>query len=553
MHFGYTPYILLPLASAAILLALGAYAWRCRFVPGALALAILWWLAVVWVAGSAAGLAAEGASAKIFWAKFQYVWMIPIATAGLWFALEFSNLSTRLNHGTLSLLAVPPLVTLVLVLTNGGHHLIWTGFTFDSRLHAHFGTADLIVFYYGVLLLFSMSAIFIWLFVRSPLHRVAVLLCLGGQLVVRASVLLAHSDLNPFPPVEPMVVGAVISSVMYGVALFRFRMFDLVPVARRTVIDQMVEGMLVLDGRQRVVDLNPSAERILGIPAARARGASLAEVFPASPVTESEVTCTVASAIRHFALRFSPLKGPRGIELGSLVLLYDVTEQREAQARLLEQQCALATLRERDRVARELHDSLGQTLGFVKVQTVAARGFLGRGHGPEADECLARLAAVAQDAHSDVREYIDGARAGNSADRSFFPALEDYLRRFRESCGLAVTLEVSSELTERSFQPMVRAHLLRIIQEGLTNVRKHARANSVDIRITVRDGSVEAVIEDDGSGFDPSFWTTTAGQNFGLRFMRERAEEMGGTVQVHSSPGEGSRVVISVPLRKELQ
>jgi signal transduction histidine kinase len=531
---------------------MGACAWRCRTVPGAFALAMLWWLAVPWLLANALGLAAVGEPAKVFWSKFQYIWMIPIATAGLCFALEYANLDSWLNHGTLSVLSIPPLVILLLVFTNGSHHLLWAGFTLDS-LHAHYSIAHLIVFYYGVSLLFSTSAIFIWLFVRSPLHRVPALLCLGGQLIVRIGVVLVHCDRNPIAPVDPMVVGSVVAAVLYALALFHFRMFDLVPVARRTVIDQMLEGMLVLDARQRVVDLNPSAERILGVPAARARGAFLSEFFPDCPITEPEVTLTVGRSPRNYALRLSPLIGPRGWEMGSLVLLYDVTSQRQAQAKLVEQQCAVATLRERDRVARELHDGLGQTLGFVKLQTLAARGFLGRGHGPEADECLARLAAVAQEAHADVREYINGARAGKSADCGFFPALDDYLRRFRQSWDVEVKLNVSSELSNGSFQPMVRAQLLRIIQEGLTNIRKHARANSVDIRLAVRDGNVEAVIEDDGEGFDPLLFQKHWGQKFGLGFMRERAEEVGGTIEIHSAPGAGSRVVVSVPLQKELQ
>lgn len=154
-----------------------------------------------------------------------------------------------------------------------------------------------------------------------------------------------------------------------------------------------------------------------------------------------------------------------------------------------------------------------------------------------------------QEAHFEVREYIVGARAGASADCDFFPALDDYLRGVRQSCGLAVRLNMSPELTDGAFQPMIRAQLLRIIQEVLTNVRKHAWATAVDIRIMVRDGCAETVIEDDGAGFDPALLEREPGQRFGLSFMRERAEEVGGTVHVHSAPGAGTRVIISIPLQ----
>ncbi len=554
MHYAYTPHIWPSLLSAGFLAVLAGCVWHRRSVPGALPLAILLWLTVPWVLGHSLGLAAADIPTMIFWAKYRYAWLLPMATAGLCFTLEYAHPGIRLTPRILAPLIVPPLAVFLLVLTNDSNHLLWRGFTYNGRLHPHYGPADQLVFFYGLLLLFSMSAIFVWLFVRSPLHRKPVLLCLCGQFIMRLSLILAHLDPNPISAVDLLVFGVALTGLMYALALFRFHMFELLPVARKTVLDQMSEGMLVLDARRRVVDLNPSAERILGVRAIRARGALWDEVIPEHPMTESEIIFNVGGALRYFALRPSPLLGPRGMELGSIILLHDVTEQRRSQARLFEQQSASATLRERDRVARELHDSLGQILAFVKVQTLAAREFLGRGREQEADECLARLAAVAQEAHADVREYISGARAGKSADHGFFPALQDYLQRFRQSCALAVKLNVSSELNDAAFRPMVGAQLLRIIQEALTNVRKHSGATEVDIRITTRDEDyAEAIIEDDGTGFDPSLLELAGTQNFGLRFMRERAEEIGGTIRVQSANGAGSRVVISVPLRKELQ
>jgi signal transduction histidine kinase len=95
---------------------------------------------------------------------------------------------------------------------------------------------------------------------------------------------------------------------------------------------------------------------------------------------------------------------------------------------------------------------------------------------------------------------------------------------------------------------MAGVQLLRIVQEALTNVRKHARARAVRVGLSVTGGAAEAVVEDDGLGFDPSRVGTTQPAVFGLRFMRERAEEVGGTVCVDSRPGAGTRVVIRVPL-----
>jgi signal transduction histidine kinase len=496
--------------------------------------------------------AALDASVKVFWTRIQYFTVLPGLSAGVWFALEYADLGHWLNRRTVPLLAAPPLLFGLLNLTNAAHHLMVAGAVVGGSVHLVWSIGGWIAAGYAFLLMVTISLVFVWLFVTAPVHRRSVALCLCGQLVVRGAAVLKAADVNPVAPVDLIVLATAFASAMYALALFRFRMFDLIPIARRTVIEQMHEGMLVLDNRQRIVDLNPAAERILGIAAARARGAVLAEVLPACRMAESEITLGTGDEARHYALHHSELKERRGLPLGSLTLLHDVTERRQAQAQAAEKQRALATLRERDRVARELHDGLGQVLGFVKMQAQAARGMLARRQTSEADACLEKLATVAQDAHGDVREYILGARAGMSTSSGFFPALGDYLRRLGENYGLATNLNVAPELADGPFPPMVEAQLLRILQEALTNVRKHARATGVDIRISVRDGLATAIVQDDGAGFDPALLETAAGQKFGLRFMRERAEEVGGTVQVHSAPGAGTRVVISVPLRKEL-
>jgi signal transduction histidine kinase len=229
--------------------------------------------------------------------------------------------------------------------------------------------------------------------------------------------------------------------------------------------------------------------------------------------------------------------------------LEDVTGQKLAQAQLVEQQRALATFHERDRVARELHDTLGQVLGYIRVQASVAQTYLGRGEPLEAKLRMARLATTAEEAQNDVREYILGARTGVPGEVPFVPALRDCLRQFGENHGIATELNVSPELADGVFEPMAVAQLRRIIQEALTNVRKHARARRVDVRIAVAGGRAETTVQDDGAGFDPALVQPADGRRFGLEVMRERAEEVGGSVQIHSAPGRGTRVAITMPLR----
>lgn len=555
--YAYTPYIWPMLASPALLLPPAVHAWRHRSAPGALPFVALVACIVPWAVGAALELAALDPATKIFWFEFQGLWQLPAATAALWFAAEYADLGRWLTRRALAVLALPPLGVAALVLGGWTRPLLCVAYSTEANVHCLLGPAGRLLTAYGFALALASSLVFVWLFVRSPRHRWPAAICLGGHVVARVGFLLDTSTANPVAPLDATVLASTVTGAMYALALFGFRMLELIPVARWTLIEQMPEGVLVLDPRGQVADLNPAAARILGVPAEEARRREALELAPAlaegkggaDDAFPSEVALGSGEASRRYALRVSPLHHRGGFRLGSLVVLQDVTGEREAQARLVEHQRALATLQERDRVARELHDSLGQVLGYAKMQAQAARERLARGEWRQADEHLAQLAAVAQDAHADVREYILGARAGGAAEADFLPVLEDYLRRFRANYGIAATLEASPGFVGRDLEPMVGAQLLRILQEALTNVRKHARARAVRIGLSHSDGRAQAVVEDDGAGFDAARPAASDATTFGLGFMRERAQEVGGTVEVHAAPGEGTRVVITVPLQ----
>ena len=545
----YTPYTWPAIASAMFTAVLAVYGWRRRFVAGALPFIGLMACGGFWALGSALELASRDLAAKIWWAKFQSVWQPAMVTAGLWFALEYADLRRCLVRRNLILLAVPPILWLVLAVTNDIHRYLWAGFSFEGWVRPLRNAAAWIFITYGCVLGLATILIFGWLFWRSPLHRVPVALCLCGQIVALASYGLKATGAIRAIPVDPVVLSFDFATLMFACAVFRFRLFNLIPIARGTVIDQMREGMLVLDSERRIVDLNPAAQKILGIAAAPARAANVRDLLAGwGPGKQDEITQGTGEATRFYAVHDSPLNDRRGVSIGTLILLEDVTGQKQAQAQLLEQQRALATLHERDRVARELHDTLGQVLGYIKMQAAVAQTFLDRDEPLEAKRRMARLEAAAQDAQGDVREYILGTQTGSLGATPLTSELGEYLRRFSENYGIATELNVPPELTDQVFEPMARAQLLRIIQEALTNVRKHARAQSVDVRIAVRDGSAEATVRDNGEGFDPTLVQPVGGQRFGLQVMRERAEEVGGNVEVHSTPGEGTRVVIILPL-----
>jgi two-component system nitrate/nitrite sensor histidine kinase NarX len=153
---------------------------------------------------------------------------------------------------------------------------------------------------------------------------------------------------------------------------------------------------------------------------------------------------------------------------------------------------------------------------------------------------------IVHDACYDVRESIDGLRTRLADNAGLIPTAATYLHEFGQRAGLATEYGVSDN--ELRLLPAVETEVLRIIQEALTNVRKHAQARQVRVNIRADDGMARIEIADDGCGFDVA--RLNEAQHFGLRIMRERAERLGGSFELTSAPGNGTQVIVRVPLEK---
>ncbi len=549
-----TPYGWPMLASAVFMAALTAYTWRHRTAPGAVQLAAgmivvgLWGLLAAVVAFSA------DPSTKLFWFRVKNVANNPTSLCALLFALEYAGLGAWVTRRNVAIL-LAPFVAVIPMMFLDDSRMLWTGYWVGETVNRTLAPMGVAINLYVLALLLLATAVIASLLVRSPLHRAPAALIILGNLGIAVVAPLEVFGVVGDVPFDVSVLGLDFTFAMYAVALSRFRLFDVVPVARETVLERMMDGMLVLDARKRIVDLNPAAQEILGAPRSRLLGQDGAQALDAFPQlvglaldpgpVQVEVQLGTPAAQRWYQVGCSPLSDRRGFLLGRLVVFRDVTEARRTQEQLMEQQRALAVLEERDRVARELHDGLGQVLGFVKMQAQAASGLLASDQ-QTAQSYLTQLAAVAQDAHADIREYILGARTLEGGS-GFLASLGQYLERFSATYGLRVELAVPPELSEETFGPAARVQLLRIIQEALTNARKHARAQQVWVKFALEGEVAEVEVADDGQGFEPGQMGGD-GQKYGLRFMRERAAQVGGSLEVHSAPGQSTRVVVRVPV-----
>ncbi len=551
-NYAYTPQIWPPVLMAVLMIALAVYSGRRRSVPGATALMIASLFAATWAAASFLESMAVDLPVKITWFKVQAALQAPIVTAITCFILEYAWPGRWLTRRNLALLIFPCVLAALLTLTNDLHHLAWSSFSLingATEPQVGPGTWLLLAYAFGVLVLVDLL-VFGWLFWRSPQHRWPVVLMLAGQIGGRLIFLLDRAHVvRASLPLD--LIGMSLEFFIFAIVLFGFRLLDPMPLARRTVVQQLQAGMLVLDPQGRIVSLNPAAQVILGKSEKQAVHHSILELLPAwegliQAAGQGEISLGAGSDAREYQAEISPLKDWRGVEVGRLFLLHDVTDQKRAQAQILDQQRALAMLHERERLGRELHDSIGQVLGYVSLQAQAIRKRAQGGDLAAVEAQLTRLAEVAQAAHTDVRDSILSLRtAGTGQGWSFRSALEQYLKAYGDQYGIQTSLSLPDGFEEGWFEPEAEVQLLRVIQEALTNARKHGQARCVQVAFMVEGGLIHMTIRDDGVGFDRS---QAAGEgHYGLQFMRERVDALGGQIEVISQPGLGTQIIVRVP------
>ncbi len=203
-----------------------------------------------------------------------------------------------------------------------------------------------------------------------------------------------------------------------------------------------------------------------------------------------------------------------------------------------------AMMEERERLSRELHDGLAQLVAYLLVRIDTVTGLVNAGRRADAVAELERLRSVTDDLYSDVRESISGLRTRVS-ERGLLPAVREYIEEFEERHGINVDLHTDGLVDHPP--PLAEFQLFRIMQEALSNVRKHAATNSAWVSFTCRDhGVLVMVVGDYGQGFDLGEMMGPQGKRYGLATMRERTATAGGTFRVESRLGAGTRVTVEL-------
>lgn len=262
----------------------------------------------------------------------------------------------------------------------------------------------------------------------------------------------------------------------------------------------------------------------------------------------NKMAVTVKGLIRNL----DRLVAERTVELtaANQQLRKEMYEREAAQEQLIAKQREVAILEERERMSRDLHDGLAQTIGFISAQTRAIQAMLESGDKRAADDNLSRLAQVAQDSQSELRRYILGLRAAKT-QASLIDSVKSFIAEFITATDISVSISLPEE-TLPEFSSAAEANILHVIKEALINVRKHSGAKNVEALFSVDDRSLQVIVSDDGKGFLARQRAGDGIRHFGLEMMRERAEALGGRLEIRSAPDAGTKVMLFVPILNAL-
>lgn len=285
---------------------------------------------------------------------------------------------------------------------------------------------------------------------------------------------------------------------------------------------------------------------------------SVVKVFTANTPPESDQRCRREgfATVSVFSIQFKNqvlgvfnlfFRSPREIDASERQMLEALGRHLGVaieNQRLVAREKEMAVSEERNLLAQELHDSIAQSLAFLNLQAQMLDGALVRNDLPAAREGLGQMREGIQESYDDVRELLVHFRT-RFGESDVETAVRRLLERFESDTGIETAFRESG--TGVALSPEIQIQVLHIVQECLSNARKHAGARAVTVELT-RGPVCEVRVIDDGIGFDPK---THRQGHVGLAIMRERAQRIGGRVTVDSRPGRGTQVTLTVPMVQE--
>ena len=528
---------------------------------------------------------------KTIWAQLEYIGIAIAPIAWFVFAIRYTGRIDWWTHKKQWALFILPLFTIVIVLTNNVHNLNWA--TVDIVVSGQFPVMDVsygpwfwIHSAYSYFFILAATIVLVQGYFRfPPAYRRQQATLLVGVLFPWIANIIYLSGLSPFPNLDLSPFGLALSVFLVGASIFGLGLFNIVPVARRVVVENMIEGMVVLDLNYRIVDINPAAEAVFQ--QKNLIGQSVADLLQNRPdivesfrnvnKAETEIEGNIDGEVRYFELRISPVHDKRGLLNGRLAVFHDITDRKATQNELAKARDeALEATRVKTellaRVSHELRTPLNVILGYSEMLQEGLYGTLNEGQWDAADKIIESTTFLTKQ----VNELLDISRLdigqlelsyewfhlANLVERTYAQ-----MKVLAEARHLQLVYEIDPDLPEKIYNDSGRIE--QILLNLVGNAIKFSETGTIIIRLVYVDDSQWMLqVQDEGLGIpksaqllvfepfrrvDKSLMRTQVGTGLGLAIVKQLVTLMQGEVTLESDVGEGSTFTITFPFVQEAE
>ncbi len=471
---------------------------------------------------------------QIFWKKMQFPGIVILPAAWFIFAVLYTGREQWLNRRTLAGLSFMPVITLLLVFTNESHNLIWKGFSVDTSglflvvEESHGIWLWTFIGYAYVLLMIGGFLFFIQIMTCSyPRYRRQTSFLLFGGMVPWAASSLSSFGLNPLPYLDLTLIALTLTNVVVAFNIFYFQLGSVVPLAHETIIESMDDCVIVLDMKDCIVDMNPSARKLMGT--AEFVGKPVKEVWPPWPGGEEldgEGGKEVVLDNVIFDVNISPLVDWRGYTVSRVVVLRDVTDRKRSEQ-------IKQSLKEKEILLQEIHHRVKNNIQIISSLLNLQSSYI-------KDERYKQMLKDSQDRIKSMALIHEKLyQSSNLADISFEEYIQDLVQSLYRSYGTSsIALEVEGSDVSLDIDAAIPCGL--IINELVSNSLKHAFPyDKGRIKIFFRsiDDNIELVVSDNGVGIPDTIDFRTT-ESLGLHLVTILVEDqLKGTISLDRSNG----------------
>lgn len=541
MNFQYSPYGIVLVVSAIIVLSLAIYGYRKRSSNLHIYFTFLMLSVFFWCLGSAMEFFSVEIWSKIFWIKISYLGIATAAPLWLILMLEYGRYTKYLKHTYIGLLFLIPIIVLIMTITNQWHGLLWPSITPSSSqpgallIYEHGPVFWTNIIYSFIMVLTGIVILIRMLINFSPMYRLQIsLLVLSGAMPLISSALYT-TKVIPIPGLDVTPFGLTIAGVLIALSIFKFQFLDILPIAHKILFKNMVNGVLVFDDNDNLIEIN-SAANLIGISRDDV-GKNFADVLGRFPKLES-IYKTHQSESEIFLedpvnlwiqVQITPIYHGKNVSQGHLLIIQDISKRKNIENELKK------SLEEKDLMMKEIHHRVKNNLTIIQSLLQLQSNYITDNNAlnifRESQNRVKSMAII----HQRLYKYGDIAKI----DFSDYPrTLALAIFRSYGKDANEIKLNVNVDNIKLDIDTAIPLGL--ILNELISNSLKHAfpegKSGQLTVKFHLKDDKYTLTVSDNGISI-PEELNYEKSDSLGLKLVYSLANQIGAEVKLDTANG----------------